>query len=808
MATLPADANTNTDLVSFVDSPYYDIGIIGDKDSNWYLGTSRTAYLGYGGSDVFVSGLEAEFQAFSGGAQADTYVINSKGIMTVIDMGSSADDVLHATGIGLSYLTSYMLTIDDRHIVAYDTNSGQAIYLIDAFDPANKIEHIKLADISLSFDDLIGSYKYLPNYLGDFSWPEVDPLYTTTAIDDSYAEFSSVFTDNFLANTDLSYTPPELLPTKVIPLTNDNPIVDAFTTGYAWDTSQSTTIGWSLSFGKEGEYWLDPIETIEKLGAALETYSDIANIQFEFLGYHNSTDLTNSLGADITFSLDGNNVEFSNDEIWAKGYFPDGNQPKRGDIYLNINSAANTLPSYDLGSQGFFLALHEIGHALGLKHPHDDAGNNRPTLSEAFANDPSDPPDDDLFSVMSYNDNFSADLLQYDPATPMLHDAIALQHMYGANQLHNTGNDTHLLRDSDLSTLIWDAGGNDTLSAASSSQGWLIGVIENYDGSGANVALGTVMPDAVQMNEEDWVPSTVTWFLGELENIVGSSHSDQINGSEHEDTIFSGAGDDTLLAWGGDDFIVAQSGKNWVEAGIGNDIIFLETNEYFDDSLVAWNPATEERISLDGKARYTSVIFGGDRYDDDDGNIDTLVLTELATGDAFFLDDAFSEIAQQLFYDEEDTSYPKDEKYARISDIEEILAGAGDDIVDLTSTHMIYATDLTVKGEAGNDVLWGASGNDILNGGEGNDILFGGTGNNILIGGSGADVFEFVRTNFTQRDVIQDFSTEDTIKLYVEPGDNVLTANDYVDGELQWYDLTISLQGSELGWGDLTIEYV
>ena len=37
----------------------------------------------------------------------------------------------------------------------------------------------------------------------------------------------------------------------------------------------------------------------------------------------------------------------------------------RGDIYLNLNSQANYLSSYEIGSAGFFLILHELGHTLG-----------------------------------------------------------------------------------------------------------------------------------------------------------------------------------------------------------------------------------------------------------------------------------------------------------------------------------------------------------------------------------------------------------------------------------------------------------
>ena len=80
----------------------------------------------------------------------------------------------------------------------------------------------------------------------------------------------------------------------------------------------------------------------------------------------------------------------------------------------------------------------------------------------------------------------------------------------------------------------------------------------------------------------------------------------------------------------------------------------------------------------------------------------------------------------------------------RFADIELIQAGAGDDIVDLTSQDFAYG-DVSLEGNGGNDVLWASSGNDLLSGGVGNELFAGGTGNDTIIGGSGRDVLVFDR---------------------------------------------------------------
>jgi Ca2+-binding RTX toxin-like protein len=73
-----------------------------------------------------------------------------------------------------------------------------------------------------------------------------------------------------------------------------------------------------------------------------------------------------------------------------------------------------------------------------------------------------------------------------------------------------------------------------------------------------------------------------------------------------------------------------------------------------------------------------------------------------------------------------------------LSSIERMFAGAGDDIVDLTSQTYTYG-DVIVDGGAGNDVLWTSAGNDYLIGGDGNDVADGGWGNDVIAGGDGDD---------------------------------------------------------------------
>ena len=123
-----------------------------------------------------------------------------------------------------------------------------------------------------------------------------------------------------------------------------------------------------------------------------------------------------------------------------------------------------------------------------------------------------------------------------------------------------------------------------------------------------------------------------------------------------------------------------------------------------------------------------------------DANI--LLMTDDENGDALFVDDSNTALPGSV-----------SEQQSRIAQIDEIRAGAGADIVDMTSQRFEYIGDgLTIRGGEGNDTIWankgdnwlfGDAGNDRLVGASGNDIIAGGIGDDRMHGGGGDDVFTF-----------------------------------------------------------------
>jgi Ca2+-binding RTX toxin-like protein len=191
--------------------------------------------------------------------------------------------------------------------------------------------------------------------------------------------------------------------------------------------------------------------------------------------------------------------------------------------------------------------IHEIGHALGLKHPFEKNG---------AANDSAEPPylakdieDFTIWSVMSYtNEPIEQNSLKYSPL-----DIAALQYIYGPSTSARTTADTYVISESEAN-FIWDGGGTDKISAASSSKAVTIYMEPGYWGY-----VGTAKAEKITTAGQITVN-----FGSQIENLDGSSLGDSLYGNALNNVINGNAGNDTVQAFAGNDTIDGGDGQDTV----------------------------------------------------------------------------------------------------------------------------------------------------------------------------------------------------------------------------------------------------
>ena len=202
---------------------------------------------------------------------------------------------------------------------------------------------------------------------------------------------------------------------------------------------------------------------------ALRIYSTVANLTFTQL------DETMSQHADLRFGQSDRTPT-----AWA--YIP-STGGEGGDVWFNRSTGYFVDPVK--GGYAYQVFLHEIGHALGLEHPHEDIV--MPLDRDSME-----------YTVMSYRSyvggstttGYTNETWGYAQSL-MMYDIAALQHMYGANYTTNSGNTTYTWSPTTgemfvngvgqgrpganrIFLTVWDGGGADTYdfsNYASGSQG-------------------------------------------------------------------------------------------------------------------------------------------------------------------------------------------------------------------------------------------------------------------------------------------------------------------------------------------------
>ncbi|PWJ21941.1 hypothetical protein [Jannaschia seohaensis] len=374
------------------------------------------------------------------------------------------------------------------------------------------------------------------------------------------------------------------------------------------------------------------------------------------------------------------------------------------------------------GSSAYLTLLHELGHALGLSHPHEGVK----VLTNWL---------DGLdHTVMTYN-NFAPSL----PTRPQHLDVEALRHIYGPPQ---DTEDWTFAYDRRTETLGIAGGAGDDVILTRGFGG-------KAGGRGGNDGLvGSVTNDTLSGGPgNDTLYGVAGW-----DRLQGDEGDDRLVGSDGWDTLFGGPGNDTLDGsggwdhlWGddGNDRIFGANGGATVFGGAGNDTISgydwgaVFRGEDGRDLLLG----DDGRDDLDGGAG-DDTLLGGSNFDtlqggDGNDNLNGGPGVDSIRGGAD--DDTLD--AGLLTASESDEG--NDDDWADVEQGEVLIGDAGDDLILGRHYPDILVGgpgDDTVRGDLGNDLLRGKAGIDALLGEAGDDTLEGGEDADRLKGGAGSDV--------------------------------------------------------------------
>ena len=555
--------------------------------------------------------------------------------------------------------------------------------------------------------------------------------------------------------------------------------IDALLYGSKWGgvAGSGAAIDWSFPTSFSASYWgsdYDPnsqgseiysgwhptaLTSTQQTGFvdALQQWSNVANITFV-----QTVDDSSTVGNIRVAYTDLVDIEGA--AAWA--YLPDGTAVG-GDVWLSPTAVIDFSP----GSYDYMAAMHELGHALGLKHPFDTdnwlTNTGAPRLPAAL--------DVWTYTIMSYSGVAGRQESGYGfyPTTPMAGDIAAMQYLYGANTSYHDGDDNYTFSGSGqyLQT-IWDGGGNDTITYDAASDG---AFLDLTPGAWSNVGIddtGFYYDNRGKIHEITFGNVVDIYQTVVIENaaggggadtIVGNDAANQLLGNAGNDSLVGGLGDDTLFGGDGNDRIVGMQGWDTILGGNGDDVLAggngsdslmgdagndTLSGVYGDDTLQGgagndWLDGFDSADSLLGGADQDTLAGGNDAdwLDGGDGN-DSLIggagddsMAGLAGDDAYVVDsngdsifeapDAGNDIVFAdigLVY----ASYTLPDNIETLILDDSVLNGTGN------------ALDNRIVGGMNNNLLQGLDGNDTLLGGDANDVLLG-DGIDTLAGGAGND---------------------------------------------------------------------
>lgn len=419
---------------------------------------------------------------------------------------------------------------------------------------------------------------------------------------------------------------------------------------------------------------------IEAMQATLKTWSNVANIKFAQVANNNTE-------ADFKLIL----VE----ELFDLAKFGPPGHPETGMGLFNYEEGNWNEVGLKPGGYAFSTLIHELGHGLGLAHPHDRADGGSPLFPGVDSSEFGDfKLNQGVWTVMSYNDPvYYQDINRTDnwwQATPMAFDVAAIQYLYGANMSYRTGKDIYKLPTQNQSgtsySCIWDAGGIDTISASdalksatinlnaapilrgANAGGYISSVKKIY--GGITIANNVVIENAVGGSGNDRIVGNNArnslkgnagkdYLLGYAKNdlLSGGSDNDRLTGSLGNDSLSGGSDNDHLYGGLGNDSLSGDQGKDWLSGGKGADQFIFNSLEKTIDTIANFFGSQDDQIVVSAKQ------FGGELKE---GN---LLSNQFTRGSVAVNEQTrfiYNSSSGQLFFDVDGTGEREQMQFAKI----------------------------------------------------------------------------------------------------------------------------------------------